>query len=256
MPGRTFMAEQYRYGYQGSERDPEMLGGAGYTTYFRALDPRIGRWLTPDPKVFPWQSPYVSMDGNPVALVDPWGASTDGGGTETRNNADGSVDEYAKNGLTGEYEWHEIVPPMAVANTPANMPFVPVSTMVFNDFKLQQQIRPGSRAENGQGGIMFYSDFAKGSGFEGGSPDWSIDISGIDLALGAQAGDKPSDVSSALPALTSALSGIVQTVTNWWKGTYFGSDEGDAEANEPEVNVVTEAQVEGVIKDLNLPPEP
>jgi hypothetical protein len=24
MPGRTFSSEQYRYGYQGSERDPEM----------------------------------------------------------------------------------------------------------------------------------------------------------------------------------------------------------------------------------------
>jgi|GEM_PF-2608311 len=140
MPGRKFSSEQYRYGYQGSERDPEMSGGAGYTTYFRALDSRIGRWLTPDPKVFPWQSPYVSMDGNPVALVDVWGASTDGGGTETLNNADGSVDEYAKNGLTGEYEWHQIVPPMAVANTPANRPFVPVSTMVFNDFELQQEV--------------------------------------------------------------------------------------------------------------------
>ena len=79
LPGRSFLSEAYRYGYQGSERDPEMSGGAGYTTYFRALDPRIGRWLTPDPKVFPWQSPYVSMDGNPVALVDPWGASTGGG---------------------------------------------------------------------------------------------------------------------------------------------------------------------------------
>jgi RHS repeat-associated protein len=77
MPGRSFQSEAYRYGYQGSERDPEMSGGAGYTTYFRALDPRIGRWLTPDPKVFPWQSPYVSMDGNPVALIDPWGASTE-----------------------------------------------------------------------------------------------------------------------------------------------------------------------------------
>jgi|GEM_PF-3357163 len=89
MPGRTYMAEQYRYGYQGSERDPEMLGGAGYTTYFRALDPRIGRWLTPDAKVFPWQSPYVSMDGNPVALVDVWGASTDGPDAIVGENKDG-----------------------------------------------------------------------------------------------------------------------------------------------------------------------
>ncbi|WP_146697683.1 RHS repeat-associated core domain-containing protein [Geofilum rhodophaeum] len=89
MPGRSFQSEAYRYGYQGSERDPEMSGGAGYTTYFRALDPRIGRWLTPDPKVFPWQSPYVSMDGNPVTLIDPWGASTGGGGKENSHQTKG-----------------------------------------------------------------------------------------------------------------------------------------------------------------------
>jgi hypothetical protein len=32
--------------------------------------------MTPDPKVFPWQSPYVSMDCNPISLVDPWGAES------------------------------------------------------------------------------------------------------------------------------------------------------------------------------------
>ncbi len=76
MPGRSYTAEAYRYGYQGSEKDNGLAGGTDYTTFFRALDPRIGRWMTPDPKVFPWQSPYCSMDCNPVALIDPWGAET------------------------------------------------------------------------------------------------------------------------------------------------------------------------------------
>ncbi len=76
MPGRSYTAEAYRYGYQGSERDRNMQGGTGYTTFFRSLDPRLGRWLNPDPKKFPWQSPYCSMDCNPVALTDVMGDAT------------------------------------------------------------------------------------------------------------------------------------------------------------------------------------
>ncbi len=77
MPGCTFTAQFYRYAYQGSEQAPEYnaAGGNIYTTFFRTLDSRLGRWSTPDVVSQPWQSPYCSMDNNPVALVDPWGAS-------------------------------------------------------------------------------------------------------------------------------------------------------------------------------------
>ncbi len=79
MPGRTFTAQTYRYAYQGSEQAPEYnsAGGNVYTTFFRTLDSRLGRWFTPDVVSQPWQSPYCSMDNNPVALVDPWGAQSD-----------------------------------------------------------------------------------------------------------------------------------------------------------------------------------
>jgi len=75
MPER-FGGGDYRYGYQGSEKDNEVKGeGNSYTTYFRQLDPRLGRWLTIDPKAssLPWQSPYCSMDNNPVLLNDVLG---------------------------------------------------------------------------------------------------------------------------------------------------------------------------------------
>lgn len=42
--GRSYTAEAYRYGCQGTKRDPSVLGGFGYTTFFRSLDPRLGRW--------------------------------------------------------------------------------------------------------------------------------------------------------------------------------------------------------------------
>ncbi len=64
----------YRYGYQGSEKDNEIKGeGNSYTTHFRQLDPRIGRWFSIDPVFQPWQSPYCSMDNNPILFNDPKG---------------------------------------------------------------------------------------------------------------------------------------------------------------------------------------
>ena len=75
IPGKS----RYRYGYQGSEMDNEVKGsGNSYTTEFRQLDPRLGRWLSIDPKAtsMPWQSPYCSMDNNPIWFNDPLGDST------------------------------------------------------------------------------------------------------------------------------------------------------------------------------------
>ena len=53
----------------------ETDNGAGnqYTTEFRQLDARFGRWFSPDPVFFAHQSPYNSMDGNPINLNDPNG---------------------------------------------------------------------------------------------------------------------------------------------------------------------------------------
>ena len=55
------------------ELDNELKGeGNSYTTEFRQYDPRIGRWLSPDPlqKQLPWQSPYVAMDNKPIIRND------------------------------------------------------------------------------------------------------------------------------------------------------------------------------------------
>jgi len=67
----------YRFGYQGSEKDDEITGSTGthYTTYFRMLDTRIGRWWSYDPKfqLTPWIGPYISMGDNPLLRIDPKG---------------------------------------------------------------------------------------------------------------------------------------------------------------------------------------
>lgn len=71
---KTGLADEFRFGYQGSEADDEMKDeGNSYTTYFRQLDPRLGRWFSTDPVVQPWQSSYCSMDNNAILHNDPKG---------------------------------------------------------------------------------------------------------------------------------------------------------------------------------------
>ena len=68
------------YSFQGQERDDEVKGAVNsYTTEFRQYDPRLGRWLSIDPKTseFPWQSPYCGLDNNPILLTDSDGRSTE-----------------------------------------------------------------------------------------------------------------------------------------------------------------------------------
>ncbi len=108
MPNRSFSSESYRYGFNGMEKDEEVKGnGNHYTTLERQLDVRLGRWLTEDPKgkEFPWQSPYCSMDNNPIGLTDRTGESTivdktkDGKyKVKDGNKDDGNNGIYTKNG--------------------------------------------------------------------------------------------------------------------------------------------------------------
>jgi RHS repeat-associated protein len=76
LDGRTVNVDGYRFGYQGSEKDNEFKGnGNSYTTEFRQYDPRIGRWLSLDPKMgkYPGASPYIVNNNNPNLFIDPNG---------------------------------------------------------------------------------------------------------------------------------------------------------------------------------------
>lgn len=52
-----------------------MGSGKSYTTFYRQNDAGLGRWFSVDPKAefMPWQSPYSSMDNNPIGKTDPKG---------------------------------------------------------------------------------------------------------------------------------------------------------------------------------------
>ncbi len=48
MPGRSYNVSDYRFGYTGHEKEGDLAEGV-YTTQYRLLDMRIGRWMSVDP---------------------------------------------------------------------------------------------------------------------------------------------------------------------------------------------------------------
>jgi len=93
---REFVAfDQYRMGYQGSEKDDEISGGGNnYTTEYRILDTRLGRWLSTDPKWNSWETPYSSMGNNPIWFNDPLGDVVDYGKKGTKEYRQNKVSTF------------------------------------------------------------------------------------------------------------------------------------------------------------------
>jgi RHS repeat-associated protein len=74
MPGRKYGDRNYRYGFQGMECDDDVANDDNeYTTEFRQYDPRVGRWMSVDPKANEIESPYVAFSNNPITVSDPLG---------------------------------------------------------------------------------------------------------------------------------------------------------------------------------------
>ena len=69
MQGNT----NYRYGFNGKEKDNEVSGdGNQYDYGFRIYNPRIGRFLSTDPlfKEYPWYTPYQFAGNSLIQAVD------------------------------------------------------------------------------------------------------------------------------------------------------------------------------------------
>lgn len=74
-PGRFQETQPYAFGFSGFERDDELKGeGNSYYTQERLFDPRLGRWLSPDPVQLAHSSPYAGFSNNPTRYGDPRGA--------------------------------------------------------------------------------------------------------------------------------------------------------------------------------------
>ena len=91
MPNKQITDGNYRYNFQGQEKDPE----TGMEAFeLRLWDGRLGRWLTVDP-MGEFDSPYLGMGNNPISLTDPDGGSTSGPG-------DPPIDPPVKGGVLSE----------------------------------------------------------------------------------------------------------------------------------------------------------
>ena len=95
---RNFDSQEYRYGFQGQEKDSELKGeGLSVNYKYRMHDPRVGRFFNADPlaKSFPWNSPYnfsenrvidgVEFEGREVLLVGLIGTVSSGGSFSVEN---------------------------------------------------------------------------------------------------------------------------------------------------------------------------
>jgi len=102
MDNRNFSSSDYRFGFNGMEKDDEMKGsGNSYTTEFRQYDSRLGRWLSLDPRIDFQRSPYSSMGDNPIfnndILGDEFKTKKDKRlANKVQKNADSQISYYEK----------------------------------------------------------------------------------------------------------------------------------------------------------------
>ncbi len=72
-PGHNYNASDYRYGFQGQEKDDEIKGTGNSINYkYRIHDPRLGKFLSVDPLApsYPWNSPYAFSENKVTAHVE------------------------------------------------------------------------------------------------------------------------------------------------------------------------------------------
>ncbi len=76
MPGRTWQQDEYRFGFNGQEKDDEIYGeGNSTTAEFWQYDARLGRRWNVDPEAlrYSMKSPYSGYSNNPIIFIDPAG---------------------------------------------------------------------------------------------------------------------------------------------------------------------------------------
>ena len=73
VPHRTFSSPEYRYGFNGKEKDDDVKGsGMQYDYGFRIYDNRLGKFLSTDPlfKGYPFYTPYQFAGNKPIVAID------------------------------------------------------------------------------------------------------------------------------------------------------------------------------------------
>ena len=73
MPGRNWSSNEYKFGFNGKEKDDKVSGtGNQYDYGFRIYNPRIAKFLSVDPltKNYPWYTPYQFAGNTPIQALD------------------------------------------------------------------------------------------------------------------------------------------------------------------------------------------
>jgi RHS repeat-associated protein len=73
MPGRSVNFREYRYGFNGKEKDDKGEWGSTHYDYgFRIYNPQIGKFLSVDPLAssYPWYTPYQFAGNKPIWKID------------------------------------------------------------------------------------------------------------------------------------------------------------------------------------------
>ena len=73
IPGRTFSSPDYRYGFQGQEKDDEVKGEGNSVNYsHRMHDPRLGRFFAMDPisDRYPYNSTYAFSENRVIDGIE------------------------------------------------------------------------------------------------------------------------------------------------------------------------------------------
>jgi len=88
MPGRSYNANAYRYGFGTQEKDDEITGNSGshYTATFWEYDTRLGRRWNLDPKPTIGVSDYATFLNNPIWYNDPLGDKVEYKDRETKKS--------------------------------------------------------------------------------------------------------------------------------------------------------------------------
>jgi len=186
LDGRGGSVSDYRFGAFGYEGDPELKGdGNSYTTEFRQYDPRLGRWLSLDPRKekYPAMSPYNAFGNNPIYFSDSDGDTlrvTTKKGTFLFDLDDGKAElttMTAKQLYKKAIQWFE-----------------PLADNYMKMLKMNPKIAEMSELKH-----FTWTDIAKFSAvsrydysfFQGGSGDWKKSEEGADGYLLVTVGGKP-----------------------------------------------------------------
>ena len=192
MPKRHYPASGYRFGFNGMEKDDEVKGpGNGNSTYWRQYDPRVGRWLSFEPKPVAWESGYAAFRNNSIFFADPNGDWVKGAGffrnmfnsdakinAKDKANATGGIAFKDGNGWTVNYSSNETVD---FGNGNVSMKTFNVEHYNIKSFRALTQSAPawtysdlkgnfqnneymGSGSKGKFGGFMWYRNSVDGDG--------------------------------------------------------------------------------------------